>query len=167
MESYPVDCRSAGHIIYGHVAPEAPCEAAWRRHRWCREGVLQGHSDVRGSQHDANTTYVGARAGGLARRFWGEGNASANGMPTMSMRNHSLPNNMARHRTLRRAMASASAKMPRRLCLLGLTEVYWKFSVAECADTAYVGARRPCTALLGRRARKLYARDVNAQTFAA
>ena len=30
--------------------------------------------------------------------------------------------NMARHRTLRRAMASTSAKMPRRLCLLGLTD---------------------------------------------
>ena len=27
----------------------------------------------------------------------------------------------------------------------------WKFIDAECADTTYVGARRPCTAFLGRR----------------
>jgi len=43
----------------------------------------------------------------------------------------------------------------------------WKFSDAECADTAYVGARRPCKALLGRRVRKLYARSAVAQTIAA
>ena len=35
-----------------------------------------------------------------------------------SMRNHSPPNTMARHRTLRRAMASTAAKTPRRLCLV-------------------------------------------------
>ena len=34
-------------------------------------------------------------------------------MPATSLRNHSPPNETARHRTLRRAMASASAKMPR------------------------------------------------------
>jgi len=38
------------------------------------------------------------------------------------MRGHSPPNQMARHRSLRRAVASASAKMPRRLCILGLTD---------------------------------------------
>ena len=34
-------------------------------------------------------------------------------MSVTSLRNHSPPNNMARHKTLRRAMASTSAKMPR------------------------------------------------------
>ena len=48
--------------------------------------------------------------GGLARSFWGD--ASANYMPAASLRKQSLPSNMVRHRTLRRAMASASAKMP-------------------------------------------------------
>ncbi len=39
-------------------------------------------------------------------------------MPATSLRKHSPPDTTARHRTLRRAMASASAKMPRRLCIL-------------------------------------------------
>jgi hypothetical protein len=55
--------------------------------------------------------------GGLARHFLG--NASPNEMPAMSSRKQSPPNHMARHRAVRRAMASASTKMPRRLCLLG------------------------------------------------
>ena len=61
--------------------------------------------------------------GALARRFWGD--TSANQMPAKSLRKHSPPNTMARHRTLRRtmALASASAKMPRRLCFLGLTDL--------------------------------------------
>jgi len=37
-------------------------------------------------------------------------------MPATSSRTQSTPSDMTRHRTLRRAMASASAKMPRRLC---------------------------------------------------
>jgi len=73
--------------------------------------VLQGHSTVRGSQHDPTPPMPAP--GGLARRFWG--NASANGMPATSSREHSPPNNMARHLTLRRAMASASAEG---LCIL-------------------------------------------------
>ena len=76
---------------------------------------------------------IRCQPGGLARRFWG--NASAHDMPATSLRKHSPPNNMARHRTLRRAMASASAKMPRRWCLLGFM-TGWKFRGAECADTA-------------------------------
>ena len=39
----------------------------------------------------------------------------------------------------------------------------WKFRDCECADTAFVGARRPCTALLGHRVRKWNARDVIAR----
>jgi hypothetical protein len=39
----------------------------------------------------------------------------------------------------------------------------WKFRDSECADTAYVGARRPCTALLGHRVRKWSARNVTAR----
>jgi hypothetical protein len=60
------------------------------------------------------------------------------------------------------AMASASAKMPRRLCILGfMTDL--KFSDAECANTTNVGATRSCMAFLGRRVRNSHARNVIAQ----
>jgi hypothetical protein len=49
--------------------------------------------------------------GGLARRLCGD--ASVHAMSATTLRNHLLLNNLARHRSLRRAMASASAKMPR------------------------------------------------------
>ena len=49
--------------------------------------------------------------GGLARRFCGD--ASADGMLATSSRDQSPCNTMARHQTLRRALASASAQMPR------------------------------------------------------
>jgi len=49
--------------------------------------------------------------GGLARRLWSD--ASANHMSVSLLCEHSPPNIMARHGTLRRAMPSASAKMPR------------------------------------------------------
>jgi len=101
--------------------------------------------------------------GALAPRFWG--NASANHMSVTSLRGHSTPNQMARHRTLRRAVASASAKMPRRLCILGLTDR--KSRDAGYADTAYVGTGWPCKALLERRLRKPYVRNVVARTFTA
>ena len=55
---------------------------------------------------------------GLARRFCGD--ASVDAMSVTSLRKHSPPNTMARHRTFRHAMTSASAKMPRRLCILGV-----------------------------------------------
>jgi hypothetical protein len=48
----------------------------------------------------------------------------------------------------------------------GLTD-YWKFRDATCADTAYVGARRPCTTFLGRRVRKWIAQSLIAQSIAA
>jgi len=73
--------------------------------------------------------------GALARHFWGD--MSVNHMPAMASRKHSLPNTMARHRTLRRAMAPTSAKMPRRLCLLGLT-------AGKCRDAEW--ATRPLSA---------------------
>jgi hypothetical protein len=40
-----------------------------------------------------------------------------------------------------------------------------KFRDAECADTTYVGARRPCTAFLERRVGRSFARNVIAQPF--
>ena len=101
--------------------------------------------------------------GALAPRFWG--NVSANHMFVTSLRGHSPPNQMARHLTLRRAVAWASAKMPRRLCIVGLTDS--KFRDAEYADTAFVGAGRPCKALLERRVRGSYLRNVVARTFTA
>jgi len=36
----------------------------------------------------------------------------------------------------------------------------WQFRDCECADTAYGGASRPCTALLGHRVRKWNARNI-------
>jgi len=50
-------------------------------------------------------------------------------------------------------------------CVFWLTE--WKFRDTEYADITYVGARRPCTAFLGRRVRKPNARNVIAQAFIA
>jgi hypothetical protein len=50
--------------------------------------------------------------GSLVRRFCGD--ASVHDMSVTLLRTHSRPNNMARHRTLRRELASASAKVPRR-----------------------------------------------------
>jgi hypothetical protein len=55
---------------------------------------------------------------GLAQRFGGT--TSVNRMPATSSRDKSLPNYLAPHRSLRRAMASASARMPQKLCPLGL-----------------------------------------------
>jgi hypothetical protein len=55
--------------------------------------------------------------------------------------------------------------MPRRLCILGLTDR--KFRDAEYAYTAYVGAGRPSKALLERRVRKSYVRNVVARPFTA
>jgi hypothetical protein len=47
----------------------------------------------------------------------------------------------------------------------GLTN--WKFRDAECVESTFVGARRPCKAFLGRRVRKSYARNVIAQAVTA
>jgi len=47
----------------------------------------------------------------------------------------------------------------------GLTD--WKFRDAECADTTYVGARRPCTAFVGRRVRTSSARNLIAEASTA
>jgi hypothetical protein len=41
----------------------------------------------------------------------------------------------------------------------------WKFRDAECDNNAYVGARRPCKALMGRRVRTCYIRSDVAQSF--
>jgi hypothetical protein len=62
-------------------------------------------------------------------------------------------------------MATKVAKMPRSLFFPGLTN--WKFRDAECANTTYVGARRPCTDILGRRVRKCNARNVIARPIIA
>jgi len=51
-------------------------------------------------------------------------------MPATSLRNHSPTNKMARQRTLRCAMASASAKMPRRRVIWG----FFGLSVGPCPD---------------------------------
>jgi hypothetical protein len=154
-------CR---HTVYGRVAPEAPCKAAWRRHRRCRcilcrrQPAVQGaygathrymmyashrcannHRLIRwritelcgaqwrrrrrrcredgmfwglrqtGVQRRRNTlTPPTSAPGARARRLWGD--APANDMPATSSRKHSPLHIMAHHRTLRRAMASASRK---------------------------------------------------------
>jgi hypothetical protein len=43
----------------------------------------------------------------------------------------------------------------------------WDFRDCECAETAHVGARRPCTALLGHRVRKWNARNLIARPITA
>jgi hypothetical protein len=85
-------------------------------------------------------------------------------MLATSSRNQSPHKNMARCRTLRRATASASEDVVTSVSSW-LTEK--KFRDAECADITYVGARRPCTAFLGRRVRESNARNVIAQAFIA
>ena len=122
-----------------------------------------GYDNTRSSETANAPTPPMSAPGALARRLWD--NASAYDMLATSSRDQSPPNNMARHRTLRRAVASASAKMPRRLSPLGLTD--GKFRDAECADTAYVGAIQPCEALMRRRVRTSYVRNNVAQTFTA
>jgi len=65
-----------------------------------------------------NTTPPMPAPGAVVRCF--RGVTSTNGMPATSSRNHSPANTRARHRAVRRATASASAKMLRRLCILGV-----------------------------------------------
>ena len=94
--------------------------AQWRRRQQrCREDCVFWEFDKTGSSETANAPTPPMWApGALAPRFWG--NASANHMSVKSSRKQSPPNQMARHRTLRREMASASAKLPLRLYILGL-----------------------------------------------
>ena len=74
--------------------------------------TCSGGSDKTGSSERQNApTPPMSAPGGLARRFWGD--ASVYHMSVTSLREHSPPHIMARRRTLRREMASASAKMPR------------------------------------------------------
>jgi hypothetical protein len=92
--------------------------AQWRRRRRrCTEDCVLWADRTIGSSETANApTPPSSAPGGLGRRLWGT--ASANHIPATSWREHSPPNTMARHRTLRRAMASTAAKTPRRLCSL-------------------------------------------------
>jgi hypothetical protein len=135
-----------------------------RRRRRCREDCVSGSDrleDLAVQRLRMPPTPPMSAPGGLARRFWGT--AFENGMPVMSLRDQSLPNTMARNRTLRRAVAVGEDAV--KSVSSGLTD--WKSRDAECADTTYVGARRPCTAFLGRRLRKSYACHVIAQAFNA
>ena len=75
--------------------------------------------------------------GDLARRFWED--APVNDVPATSLCRHSQPIHMARHQTLRRAMASTSAKMPRRL----KDQLFQRAVKCRNADTIYFGARPP------------------------
>jgi len=80
-----------------------------------------------------------------------------------SSRDQAPPNKMARHPTLRRETASALAKMQRRLCILGVM-IRQEVQRSRMRAHHYVGARRPCTALLGQRVREWNARNVIAPT---
>jgi hypothetical protein len=74
--------------------------------------IVYSGADMTGSseRQSAQTPPMSA-SGVLARRFCGD--ASENHMSVTPLRERSLPIIMARYRTLRRATASASAKMPR------------------------------------------------------
>jgi hypothetical protein len=117
------------------ICPQRHCASSHRLIQW-RVTELYGRNGVGGSKDAAKIVYsvyeycdgfltewkcrdagICCQPGGLARRFWGT--ASANGMPATSSRDQSPPNTMARHRALRRATASASAKMQRRRVFLG------------------------------------------------
>jgi hypothetical protein len=74
-------------------------------------GVSGGYDKTGSSERQNAPTPPMSAPGGLARRFWGD--ASVYHMSVTSLREHSTAHIMARHRTLRREMASASAKMPR------------------------------------------------------
>jgi hypothetical protein len=105
------------HGVSGATRPQIiclqrRCASNYRLIQWFVT-ELYGRNGVSGT--DAG---ICCQPGGLARRFWGT--ASANGMPKTSSRDQSPRNSMTRHRTLRHATASASAKMPRR-------RVFWGF----------------------------------------
>jgi len=144
--------------------PLAPCKAALYRHRRCREGdVLQGHSTVLGSQH-AYTIYVDARRPctahlGRRARKWHVRNFIAQSFT--AQQHGASPNFTARNGL---GVGEGAAKIVS--AWSDRLEV-WKFSDCECADTAYVGARRPCTALPGHRVCQWNARNVIPQTFTA
>jgi len=103
----PMECpqrhRANIHrLLIWHVTELYGAKWRWRRRGCCDACVF---SADRLEVQSAPTPPVSA-PGGLARRF--SGNATANGMPAASSRDQSPPNNVARHRTSRRATASAS-----------------------------------------------------------
>jgi len=95
--------RMARHPTLRRETASAPAKMP---RRLCILGVMTRQEVQRLRMRHTTTSAPGA----LARRFWG--NASVNGMSATSSRQHSTVTNMARHRTLPRAMPSASAKMP-------------------------------------------------------
>ena len=84
--------------------------------RLCIMGVYTSMGDWKFVDAECAPTPPMSAPAALARRFWGD--ASANHMPATSLRRHSPPNTMARPRTVRCAMASAAAQLPRRSCTL-------------------------------------------------
>jgi hypothetical protein len=82
-----------------------------RRRRRCRRDCVFWVWQTKSPETQRAPTPPMSAPYGLARRFWG--NASGNAMPAWSARDQSPPHYMARYRTLWRAVASASAKMPR------------------------------------------------------
>jgi len=132
----PQQHRATNHCLIQWRITELYSAQWCRRRRRCREDcvfcVLWGFSyrvEVQQRQHCC-------QPGGLARRFWGK--ASAHDVPATSLRNDAPPNHMARHRTLRRAMASASPKMPRRRVFLG----FLGLSVGPCPDLLTTNAHK-------------------------
>jgi len=126
------------------ICPQRHCASIHRLIQW-RVTELYGRNGVGGSKDAERMVYsvssdgflterkcrdagICCQPGGLARRLWGA--ASANVMPATSSRDQSPPNTMACHRTLRRAVASASAKMPRR-------RVFWGFLWSVCGPSRF------------------------------
>ena len=80
--------------------------------------------------------------GALARRCWVK--ASVNEIPATSSRDQSPPKRLARHPSLRRETASASAKMPRRLCILAVRATGLIKAISKSAPISFrVWAFRP------------------------
>jgi len=135
-------------LIFNCDAPEAPCKAAWRRHWWCQLVVNR----EQWSGPDRSTSPSRHHLCRLQAALHG-----TSGAPSLAMKCPQRRRANNHHLIIWRVTELYGARWRRRrrrLCLLGLmTEC--KFRDEECADSACVGARRPCKALLERRARKL------------
>jgi len=153
-------------MICGRVAPETPCKGAWRRHRWCRRTLcLWADSLLEVQRRKVRRHHLCRRQAPL------HGVSGATRPQIICPQRHFA----SIHRLIQwrvTELYDARWRRRRRRCredCVSETDRLedWKFRDREGADTAYVGARRPCTVLLGQRVRKSYARNVIARPIKA
>ena len=134
--------QSPPHEMLRHLTSRRAMASASAKmpRRYCFLGVIMSMTHWKFIDAECADTPMSA-PGAIARRLWGD--ASVTHMPATSLRKHSPPDTTARHRTLRRAMASAAAKMPRRLCILSggfLNERNFRGADMRCRQAAMQGA---------------------------